>query len=256
MKATKSLYPDILFHFTKKEYLWGILSETFSVSYAREKIVGGNKSTEFYTPMVSFCDLKVSELKTHMEKYGNYGIGLTKKWANQQGLNPVFYVNKQSPFTSDFIRAVGDLKKHLDCVPGIIAREMAKTTYKNILNTYSYIKNYEGDLVRSNGKTTRNYRFADEREWRFVPSINSGIPPLLPSSKISTIEEKDQYNIMASYVKLRFKPEDIKYLIIKTDDEIIELINHLENAKVNFHEDTRRRLMSRILTAEQINKDI
>jgi len=83
----KSLYPDILFHFTTKAGLFGILENTFSISYAREKIIGNRKSAQFAVPMVSFCDLRLSQLKDHMDKYGNFGIGLTKEWANRNGLN-------------------------------------------------------------------------------------------------------------------------------------------------------------------------
>jgi len=74
MTANQSLDPDILFHFTTKKGLYGILKATFSISYAREKIIGVGKPTEFAVPMVSFCDLKLSELKAHMDKYGTYGI--------------------------------------------------------------------------------------------------------------------------------------------------------------------------------------
>lgn len=58
----KSLYPNILFHFTNKEGLFGILSSTFRVSYARELIIGPNDRREIGIPMASFCDLKLSEL--------------------------------------------------------------------------------------------------------------------------------------------------------------------------------------------------
>lgn len=64
--------------------------------------------------MVSFCDLRLSELKDHMSKYGSYGIGMSKSWANQEGLNPVFYVNKHCTYTSNFIAAVEQLHKHID----------------------------------------------------------------------------------------------------------------------------------------------
>ena len=106
MPKSQSLHPDILFHFTSKESLFSILRETFSLSYSSEKIVGKNKSTAFAVPMVSFCDLKLSELKLHMGNYGNYGIGLTKEWANREGLNPVFYTSKFSPFTTHFIKSI------------------------------------------------------------------------------------------------------------------------------------------------------
>ena len=58
-----ALYPNILFHFTKMNGLYEILSSTFKVSYARERILGGNKIKEFAVPMVSFSDLRLSELK-------------------------------------------------------------------------------------------------------------------------------------------------------------------------------------------------
>lgn len=251
-----SLYPDILFHFTSKEGLEGILKDTFSVSYAREKIVGKGKSTEFAVPMVSFCDLRVSELKEHMGKYGSYGIGLTKEWANKQGLNPVFYVSKHSPYAGDFIKAIEDLYSQVNDTNKIDETFAAENTYMNILNTYRYIKNYEGKLTRSNGKTTRNYRFADEREWRYIPPLDSTDFPFVSVDKIPTAEEKKQFNQLVSHIKLSFQPEDIKYLIIESDDEIIDLIHHLENVKGRFDDQTRRRLASRILTAEQINSDI
>ena len=62
MTANQSLDPDILFHFTTKKGLYGILKATFSISYARDKIIGVGTPTEFAVPMVSFCDLKLSEL--------------------------------------------------------------------------------------------------------------------------------------------------------------------------------------------------
>ena len=34
------LYPEILFHFTKKQNLYDIWDRTFKVSYARERITG------------------------------------------------------------------------------------------------------------------------------------------------------------------------------------------------------------------------
>jgi len=256
MAKKESLYPDILFHFTSKEGLMGILKGTFSVSYAREKIVGKNTSTEFAVPMVSFCDLKISELKNHMEKYGHYGIGLTKNWANNHGLNPVFYTNKYSPFTSDFIKAVQELHKQIDHISGVDNQFHAEVNYMKILNSYRYIKNYEGTLVRKNGVTTRNYRFADEREWRYIPPLNASMFPFVSKDEISSDDKKQQYNQNISHIKLEFSPEDIKYLIINSDDEITELIDHLESVKGRFDESTRRLLASRILTAEQIKNDV
>jgi hypothetical protein len=86
------LYPSIIFHFTSKEGLYGFLEENFKLSYARECVEGpSEENTVFGVPMVSFCDLRLSELRQHMAQYNQYGIGLTKEWAYRQGLNPVYF---------------------------------------------------------------------------------------------------------------------------------------------------------------------
>jgi len=251
-----SLYPDILFHFTSRDGLYAVLSDTFRVSYAGERIVGNRKSTGFAVPMVSFCDLRLSELKDHMSKYGNYGIGLSKDWANKEGLNPVFYVNKHCPYTSKFIAAVERLHKQLDNIQDPTEYASASAAYMDILNTYRYIKNYEGDLKRRSGVTTRNYRFADEREWRYVPPLDVTPFSFMPLDRLLTPEGKAEVNGRIAHLRLGFNPEDVKYLIIERDDERLGLIQHLEAVKGRFDEGTRRRLASRILTSEQINTDV
>jgi Putative abortive phage resistance protein AbiGi, antitoxin len=251
-----SLYPEILFHFTTRAGLFGILQDAFTVSYARERIVGNRRSTGFAVPMVSFCDLKLSELKDHMDKYGKYGIGMSKAWANEKGLNPVFYVNKHCDFASNFISAVGRLHKQLDSIENIDEHKSASRAYMDVLNTYRYIKNYEGDLKRREGKTTKNFRFADEREWRYVPPVDATPFSFVPLSKIETDADKAALNHRVAHLQLHFVPEDIRYLIVERDEERLDLIHHLEGVKRAFDLDTRRRLASRILTAEQIHNDI
>ncbi|MBT7825316.1 MAG: hypothetical protein HN600_01875 [Bacteroidetes bacterium] len=68
--------PSTVFHFTKKEALLGILKENFKIQYCFERWTT-HQSEDFAIPMVSFCDIKLSEID-HMFKYGNYGIGLVK----------------------------------------------------------------------------------------------------------------------------------------------------------------------------------
>lgn len=47
-------------------------------------------------PMSCFCDLPLSNTSKHLATYGNYGIGLTKKWGKKNGLNPILYLHKDS----------------------------------------------------------------------------------------------------------------------------------------------------------------
>ena len=251
------LYPNILFHFTDKSGLFKILKDTFKVSYAREKIKGQTLEREYAVPMVSFCDLRLSELKEHIEKYGKFGIGLTKDWAFRMGLNPVMYVNKTSHFTDNFIKALDGIYAMNNRL--IDAEDIINLSndYMNVLNTYRYLKNYQGDLER-NKKIIKEYRFADEREWRYVPPISEKLNyrPFIPISQIKSDVEKKRYNQKISHIKLHFVPDDINYLIVDNDKDINPLISHLKEGKNRFDQDTIERLTSRILTSAQIKNDI
>jgi len=255
-KKNMSLYPTTLFHFTDKESLYDILNHNFKVSYAREKIIGPNNYREFAVPMVSFCDLKLSELK-HFMSYGKFGIGLTKDWANRNGLSPVMYINRHCQLMDNLISGISGVYMHLGLVDNSTQFNSLNKSYLNIMNTYRYIKNYDGELWRHGKLENDNYRFADEREWRFVPDLNTvGIAPFVGISNIKTKKQKEEYNAKVSHIRLTFSPDDIKYLVVEKDEDITELISHLHGSKRRFEIDTRNRLASRILTSEQIEKDI
>jgi len=88
-KNVAAKYPSILFNFTRKhDALRGILRDTFRLSMAREIVESKGANKEFAVQMVSFCNLRLSELPVHMKKYGRYGIRMSKEWAMRQGLNP------------------------------------------------------------------------------------------------------------------------------------------------------------------------
>lgn len=249
-----ALYPKILFHFTSKQNIYKILESNFKVSYGRERILGGNKIRKFAVPMVSFSDLRLSELKNNIGTYGKFGIGLTKEWAISNGLNPVMYANKESFFTENFIDG-------LDAFFEIIMRTTDtsgnyENTYNNIINTLRYIKNYKGDLIRPGKDTIEDYVFANEREWRYVPKMSENISPFINIEKIATSQQKSAFNKKIQHIRLNFTPDDIQYLIVEKDSDINDLISHLRNVKNRFSQPIIDKLSSRILTYEQIENDI
>ncbi|MBL7945776.1 MAG: hypothetical protein JNN32_06885 [Flavobacteriales bacterium] len=261
----KSIYPTTLFHFTTKDWLYAILKDSFGVSYAKEKIESPNGTAEFGVPMVSFCDLRLTELKTFVGykvdgsplKYGNFGIGLTKDWANKNGLNPVWYVNRHSSVMDHMMAGVQTVSRLVDQTIHPNIDHQLRVTQNNMMNTYRYIKNYRGTLERRGQQPVADYPFADEREWRFVPSIEDrSILAFVGKRMIDTETKKKKLNASAAHIKLTFKPEDIKYLIVEHDSDIIDLVNHLNRVKSKFDRNTVRRLTSRILTADQIHDDV
>lgn len=124
------------------------------------------------------------------------------------------------------------------------------------LNFFRYVKNYQGVLVRQN-KTFKNYRFYDEREWRYVPAIND--------QRVESKLSKEQYRIyrgngnskpLIETVKLDFTSVDIKFLIVKSSKDIPRLIKSIQSIdNLAKHTNDAFVLTTKILTVEQLNND-
>ena len=244
------LSSNSIIHFTKtKEALMGILADNFKIKYCKEVIKLDESTIDIQVPMVSFCDIPLSQIKEHIRKYGNYGIGLSREWAVRNGLNPVLYVEPQSHLARNlrgsFVYFLDDEK---------IKNDEDKKARKQLFDTFRYMKNYQGKLVRMEEERDE-YRFSDEREWRYVPSISLKFPMLLVSSATSdTIKDAGE---KIESARLKFEPKDIRYIIINNDDEIAEFILYLQSAKgANYSLHDVQKLTTRIMTAEQIKSDI
>lgn len=258
----KSLYPDILFHFTQSiGNLIQIFQQGFHLSYARETFRGPKETVDLATPMVSFCDLKLSELKSHMGNYGDYGIGLTKEWACKNGLNPVFYLSKNSWVVDDYVATVKAVYNNFSATyteqyDGQL-NELEEAV-NNSLSMYRFMKNYEGRLIRQNGDLYENYRFADEREWRYVPKDIDIWLKYVPLDELKVEKWKERWNNKIQKMVLKFHPDDIRYIIVKDDEEIVLMVEKLTCMKESdgYTRDVVQRLCSRVLTKRQIDNDM
>ncbi len=243
-----SLSSNSIIHFTNnKDALKGILTDNFRLSYCSEKVNLNEATIEFAAPMVSFCDIPLSQVKNHITKYGAYGIGLTKEWAEKQKLNPVIYIEKNSTLANSYLKIyteyIVNSKKDL---LSIDEKE------KSIIDILRYIKNYQDDLTRG-GTVHKNYRFSDEREWRYVLDYNKKAQYIYA---LDSNFNKETANQSLVDDRLTFEPNDIKYVIIERESEIPEFLNLFRDAKgknYSFHD--VERLMTRIITTEQIVED-
>ena len=244
-----SLSANTLIHFTNdKEKLKLILQENFRIFNCKESVTLGGKLGVFYVPMVSFCDIPLSEIKAHVSKYGNYGLGMTKEWGVRKGLNPVLYVSQHSMLSESYRKAFA----HFNSTAGNWTDEQ-----KSLADITRYLKNYEANLERG-GTTIENYRFSDEREWRYVPAYSENCDMLITNSSIvSTTNIKAASDKKLLDLRLEFEPNDIKYIIINDDSEIGEFVDHLRRVKgKNYTLHDTERLTTRILTTEQIMSDM
>jgi len=230
---------NTLFHFTNSiQNIENILTNDFIPHFSLEKIFVGQFMFEFAYPMVCFCDIPLSQIKNHIEQYGQYGIGLSKEWGVKNKLNPALYIERNS-----------DLSSYLQEVVKLIAGAPTRSedvVGAPVLQLVKHLKQYES------GDVPENYRFYDEREWRYVPQIKEVLDK---GSFFKYKREKGHAKRLEGH-KLGFIPDDITYLIINDESEIIPMINKLRDIKSTKYDDiTIEKLFSRIITVEQIRED-
>lgn len=238
-------------HYTDRvECLKGILlSGGFRLKYCFEEIdIQSPNPIKLAFPMISFCDIPLSEIKNHIDAYGSYGIGLSKSWAKKTGLNPVLYIEKNS-------RLAVNLKNQMLRIANFIEDNKDDILLFEFGRNISYCKNYEGRLVR--GKiNTDTYRFYDEREWRFIalPADVNNKPTFLIGSDY--LKSKQTYNDKISDCYVKFAHQDISYIIIDHEDEIPELLETLNDSFEDIATEKELKILStKILTKNQIWND-
>jgi hypothetical protein len=252
-----SLSTNTLFHFTRTiDNIENILQKVFHPNFSLEdfNIINQNRSKnpklEFAIPMVSFCDIPLSQVSVHLSFYGNYGIGLRKEWGMKHGITPVLYTYKKSRLArqlSSMAKAIIKIDpEHTDGNPAM----------DRFYDLSCFVKPYQGRPFR-NGILLPNKRFYDEREWRYVPRLPAGQFRFgLPKEEFldSTIREMGNHYLWDNY-QLRFSPADIKYIVVASENEILNMIHIVEDAKSKFPRDQIKTLISRIVSAKQIIED-
>jgi abortive phage resistance protein AbiGi (putative antitoxin) len=249
---------NTLFHFTNLINLIGILENGFYPKYSVEKYYENDKeSYRAGIPMVCFCDIPLSQVEEHLRVYGQYGIGLTKKWAKKNRLNPILYLESHSmlleQLNSVLLHNYNDLKGLIEIGGGQLG-SFRQDRY-SLLNIFMHTKPFDGYHERYGKREPK--KFYDEREWRYVPNFSRlDGDELLLNEKMFDEETLKRKNELLEDYKLSFEPDDIEYLIISKESERFELINNIQRIKSKYTDDKRLILISKIISAEQILTDI
>ncbi len=212
-----SISTNSIIHYTNSlDNLIGILQEGFRIKYCSERLnLGKSRYSSAAHPMISFCDIPLSASIQHFEAYGKYGIGLSKKWAFEIGINPVLYIDENSLFAENLYELIKERRNE--------KTNLTLKQKKEILHIKSYAKNYSGSFTRKN-KIYKNYKFYDEREWRIVPDNNILGAALFSISSKAYKSNKEKYNSRISSIRLEFEAKDISYIIVERTDEIPDII--------------------------------
>lgn len=248
-----------LFHFTRSvENLAGILKNEFRVGLSVENFEhiaqhlppGSELMPECGIPMVCFCDIPLSQVEKHMKNYGDYGLGLRKTWGMKKGVSPILYThpNSPAPFSSaDHINLIGSLG--FDRAP-----DDQKALALNA-GLFVYLqKPYEGFLRRTKGPK-KKVRFYDEREWRYIPTEIESIPAMSPEDLADPIKSKPVRDEVSRLPPLAFEPNDINYIVVATDAEMLPMVRAVRSIKGKYDADTVDLLTSKIISAERIRED-
>lgn len=267
-----NLSANTLFHFTRsKENIISILINDFYPRYCMENIgfsyqnkYHGLTPTEIAIPMVSFCDIRLSQIGNHVEKYGSYAIGLSIDWGVKNGLNPILYEVPESNTISVLQNCSSSLLRHNMGLYLEESEENAKLNdlSKEIRFLVNYMKPYCGkdwDL-KSEGFNGEVIRFYDEREWRYVPDYyemsKKSVKAFLP--KHEYLRDRDHFNNMISEHKefrLNFTPKDIKYIIVEKEDEVGQMIKDIKLIKRYYSQDETDLLITKIISVDRIKED-
>jgi len=248
---------ETIFHFTTLENLKGILASGFYPRYSVETLLFEDKvPLETAYPMVCFCDIPLSQVKQHLTTYGNYGIGMSRKWACDYRLNPVMYLKTGARLSEWLLRMVENCAK-LSAAEDPFVREFKA----GLLFMLRHIKPFEG---RSD-KTGTWVKFYDEREWRYIPYLfrdkdgkQSFPETLIKKEELSNPELIQKKNAEMENFALGFHPDDIKYIIVKTEAERLGMVSFLRQVKTehyHYEEAIVNVLTSRIISSEQIRSD-
>jgi len=235
----ESLSANTLFNFTKEfEYLKSKIENGFKPRLVLEGYHSTlGKEIEIAVPMVCFCDIRLSQILTHVEEYGDYGIGLEKEWAMKKRVEPLIYALENSTPIKIF--------------KNFVNKKSNTQERKNVLRFIAYLKPYSG---MQNGK---NRNFYNEREWRFVPNVDLDTYSLEKKEFEEEIKKNDKNCLLFenSGTGLDFDFKDIKYIILKHRSEISDVVKIIRN---RFHSVNEADVYENIvfLTKEAIEKDL
>ena len=240
-----SISANALLHFTDSlANVLGILRDAFYPRYSLEKYRLGEETIEAGFPLISFCDIPLSQLKNHISTYGSYGIGMSMEWAESKGLNPILYMKADSNIGLIISDIITGMKQADGGGQGPDHEYL-------IRNIRAFMKPYEGEFARRGKKM--KVRFYNEREWRYVPPFDSDLP-LLDKSFFSKRELKGREDRKLRKYKLDYDPSDIRYIIVKEEKEIPVIVRTLKKIR-RYNQRTVEILISRIITSEQILND-
>lgn len=270
-----------IFHFTKPKSILNTLLKDggFKITYCLENYIINEANVKIAIPMVSFCDIPLSSTINHIKSYGQYAVGLSKTWAKENKINPVLYMVPNSysmelivPFIVDTINndEYGFKKRRkLEMLPDNKAKLTniytgeRKRKIDAVIGLLSFIKNHDGDLIRKGQLIKKNYKFYDEREWRYIATQeifdrhHISYNPLINTHEYNDWRNRTIKKEFIPGIKLTFKATDIDYIILRYESQKKQFIKDLEGYDHLYENDfDYNNLLTKLISTEKIMEDL
>lgn len=196
----------------------GYCGEQFSINYRKKPV------SKKVHPMVSFTEQDKTNLFDSEITYGKYGIAFDPIWIIKNNIQPVMYVEQNSPVADSLAKL---LRHRRGLSKGHVLRSPIMTTACFVKNTIGF--NSHGN----HGKGMHDFLFKQENEWRYVPRKDQ-----IGGGYIS--EDQSKYESNTKFYKdkilehpLEFnRDEDIVCVYYENDSdekEILDQFPQLEN---------------------------
>lgn len=276
MSNTKKIHyvqsANSLFNFMKEyQYLSQALKDQrLSPRYCKENIeyLGLKEFKNICVLQKCFCDIPLHKITekgpvskkdgsseeelSHTDFYGEFGIAFSKDWCLEHNFQPVHYVNDNS-------YDMGKFKAIL--YEEIQSDEDNDLVDDEVICRLGYLKPLWGTMSRYDeeyGEIDYNKNFHDENEWRFIPDENVVEKHQMQVIIANPYLMEDAMNINSVIsefedICIKFKYSDIKYLIVPSKYDRINLINDIHKLEINDMEEMI--LISKIILLDDIKED-
>lgn len=255
------LSSSCLYHYTpSKDALLAILKDNFKGSYCREYLKYKDEVINAFIPMISFCDIPLKTYSNLGAIYGKYGLGMSRKWAVRNKLNPVFYIDNNAALLDVFIKSLKAaegttaIAQALSALTGnqsaVAGAHMLADSVEFLIYSLYHLKHYEGQIERLGNKS---YRFYDEREWRFLPEFKCAVCELKMTEDDYKKWRGTGPKPLLSQVCMDFTFDDIDHIIVETRQDVVDLVGYLNSLPATKFASLPKELMfTRILCYDDI----
>jgi hypothetical protein len=116
----------------------------------------------FAFPMVCFTDMPPKAAASHQDRYGYYAIALNKDAASRHGLQPIIYLQEDSPVARHVAATVRPGGDRLQVKPG------QNNPFRPLLPYIKMTPGTQTDRGPGRAGAWEGLAFEDEMEWRYV----------------------------------------------------------------------------------------